>query len=372
MTRGGPQWNDSQRVERQRDHRDVSRHRQQEEQTPENWEDRYPDTPPIWKKKCDTAPPVRRPVQVENWFGLESSSDDTDSDNEGSEWSKVDRKEKADEKRRNQSKRKQEKMRDCASRAARMISIGPISMSNIDFFRSKEVGFEEAKCLAIKEFLQYNLGYSQDDLERIRIMDTRISTRGDDIMNVALATEDETREIYMRKAETRNSEVVVRNYIPPNFFKRYMHISEVCAGRRDEDENLKTQLRFGRKDVEVFIKMRGDESGFRKVNLNEFLDINKVPSFDVKAKWKKYTDRPPRRKASPSECLAVRPSMQGQPKGNRALPKIPPSKPLVRTNSNSTSGTAKKAKRQNEDTPVETVEFPDTDNEDMDETVLGN
>ena len=335
-------------------------HRYQEEQTPENWEDRIPSTPSIWKEKRDRPLPIRKPVSIDNWFGLESCTEDSDSDS--SEWNKVERRDKAEEKKKKQSMKKQDKMRDCASRAARMVSIGPISMKNVDYFRSRTVGFEEAKCIAIKEFLQYNLGYDTEDLRDLRIMDTRMSTRGDDIMNVALATEEDTREIYMRKAETKNSDIVVRNYIPPNFYKRYMHISEVCAGRRDEDDNLKTQLRFGRKDVEVFIKTRGEETGFRKVNLSDFLDIKKVPDFDTNTKWKKYTDRPPRRKASPRECRTERPSMQGQPKSRDQ------SKPLARTNSNSTSGTAKKAKRQAEDTPAEVVELPDSSNEEMDDT----
>ena len=37
-----------------------------------------------------------------------------------------------------------------------------------------------------------------------------------------------------------------------------------------ENNNLKTQVRFGTKDLEVLIKRKGENEPFVKVNLNEF------------------------------------------------------------------------------------------------------
>ena len=183
-----------------------------------------------------------------------------------------------------------------------------------------------------------------------------MSTKGDDILNVALGTEDEVREIYARKAESRNENLIVRNYIPPNFYSRYMYLNNVCSEKRNEDSNLKTQLRLGRKDIEIYTKQRGEEQGFKKVELEEFTDVTLVPGFDNNVKWRIYTDKPQRKKSSQWEDKGERPSAQHKQRnsketGNRqtwigngkpANRKDPIEKPLVRNNSNSTSSKAKK------------------------------
>ena len=88
--------------------------------------------------------------------------------------------------------------------------------------------------------------------------------KGDDIINVAMATEDKIRELYTRKAELKNEDIVLRSYIPPNFHRRFMYLNSVCADRRSEDPTLKTQLRFGEKDVEIYVKTKGEEGGVQK------------------------------------------------------------------------------------------------------------
>ena len=278
-----------------------------EEEVPLEWEERLVDG--LFYKRKDKVK-VRKPVASSNWFGMDTSSDD--SETELNEWKMIGRRATAEEKKIAGKRRKEERKRDCASRAARMISMGPISGETINYFRKDGTGFEDAKKEAVKEFLQYNLDYDVEELRSLRIEETRLSTKGDDIMNVALASEDDVHEIYVRQSECRNEKIVVRCYIPPNFYKRFMALNEVCAKKRTDNDDLKTQLRFSNKDVEIFIKYKSEEMGYRKVNISEFTDSNLIPEFDNLVKWKRFTEKPPRRITNTHGRSREMPSMVGQ------------------------------------------------------------
>ena len=165
-----------------------------------------------------------------------------------------------------------------------------------------------------------------------------------------MSTEDEIKELYYRKAETRNENITVRNYIPQNFHARFMFLSSVCAEKRVENPLLKTQLRFGRKDVEVYCKIKGEEEGFRKIELSDFTDEEKIPTFNHSIKWKRYDDKPPRRRlTSHKEVTALRPSLNNQQgKENLSKPatagKTTEATSLTRANSNSISNARKRQK----------------------------
>ena len=68
-------------------------------------------------------------------------------------------------------------------------------------------------------------------------------------------------------AECRNEKLVLRNFIPPQLYERYKALSLVCQEMRERNKEMKTQLRFGVKDVEIFTKERGSEEPYKKVPL---------------------------------------------------------------------------------------------------------
>ena len=268
---------------------------------------------------------------------------------------------RADKKRRGrkQPKKPANMKQDCSSRATTMASIGPISAQSVNFFRSRDVNFKQAKILAVKEFLTCYLNYEEDELSELEIMETRMSTH-EDIINVALAEEDQIRELYIRKAELRREDITIRSYIPPNFYERYMALNKICTEKRAAEGDLKTQLRFGRKNIEVFIKYKDEDKGFRQVPLDDFTDMTKIPPFNYEVKWRRYRDKPTRRVTSRGEEPSVRPSTQGQVKSSgkppSMMPPLPPSltsdtpdtgkksvtQPLKRANSNSNPSSSKK------------------------------
>ena len=171
----------------------------QTEVTPEQWEDRWEEEPIIRRKLRKLVPKVRKPVIVKEWFGIGSSSDDSEPESE--QWSDVDRKKRNHEKKMKAAQKKQTLKQECATRAMNMFSIGPISVETVEYFRKRGLNFEEAKISALKEFLQYNLNYGTEELDSLTIAETRLSTKGDEIFNVALVDKDDVKEVFVRRAE---------------------------------------------------------------------------------------------------------------------------------------------------------------------------
>ena len=230
-------------------------------------------------------------------------------------------------------------MKECALKARNMVGLGPIGIEDIEYRRSSQVGFEAAKKLAVKDFLADNLGYNKEELDSMEIAETRSTRTEGEILNVAFASNDDVREIHIRKAESQNDEITVRNYIPPNFFERYKALNKICNEKRLDNKNLKTQLRFGKKDIEVFTKIRGESTGFKLVKLNEFTAIDDLPGYDHSIKWKITPDRPPRRKVNYQNQRQEIRSSNTQSTGQEEPPKQ-----LARVNSNSVTNESKKAR----------------------------
>ena len=240
-----------------------------------------------------TKTKVRKPLKITTWFGEETTSEESESEDTES-WNEVDRKRKNQEKRRLLKRRKKEKEERVATKAAGMAGIGPIDINDATKHMNAGMNFEDAKVAALKDFLRENLGYDETELEELSIVETRFATKGEKILYVAMSKQDHVKELHVRRAESRNDSIRVRNYIPPNFFDRFMALNRICTERRAEDPWLKTQLRFGRADVEIFTKRKGGEAGYRLANLNDFIGQQQLPPFDHNIRWKKFIDHPPR------------------------------------------------------------------------------
>ena len=119
-----------------------------------------------------------------------------------------------------------------------------------------------------------------------------------------------------------------------------MSLSKIYAQKRLEDTSLKTQLRFGQMDIEVYMKYRGEQVGYRLVKLEDFTDISMLLDFDQNIKWKRYTDRPPRRKvdyrnlSSPSKRAAMQQARPVTGQIGGSAPDAGQENTLIRANSN--------------------------------------
>ena len=192
---------------------------------------------------------------------------------------------------------------ETAEKATRMIGIGPVDLEYINEVYRETKNYEMAKMKGVKKFLQKELLYDDEEIEEINILGTKMG-KLDNIIYIALQNTEECKEIYTRKAEIQNDKITVRNFIPPQFHEKFMKLNQICAERRSENPQLKTQLRFNNKDIEILVKMKGTNEPLTKVKMIDFLrEGDKVPEFDTTVKWKQILDRPPRRKINPIQPI---------------------------------------------------------------------
>ena len=64
--------------------------------------------------------------------------------------------------------------------------------------------------------------------------------------------------------------------------------------------------------MEVYTKVKGEESGYRREKLEDFTDISLIPEFDYSIKWRKLQEKTPRKTTYQREDYRQRPSMVGQ------------------------------------------------------------
>ena len=87
----------------------------------------------------------------------------------------------------------------------------------------------------MKDFLTKQLEFDETEIEDFNVMETRMTTKGIKFLNVAFKTQEQVKEIHIRKTEIGNDDIIVRNYIPPTFYERYMEISRICKDKRTEN-----------------------------------------------------------------------------------------------------------------------------------------
>ena len=158
------------------------------EQVPDIWEDRLPKKP---------VSKVRKPMKIEQWFGFDTDSDNTD-DNDDSEWTEIDRK-KMKEEKKTQMKKKKERESITAQKASCMIGIGPIDTQMIDSNRNDRIPYDESKIMIVKRLLTEELKYDEID-----IRETRFIAKGEGIIYIAFGDQEQVREVHRRKAELQN------------------------------------------------------------------------------------------------------------------------------------------------------------------------
>ena len=236
--------------------------------------------------------------KIRKWFGIEtdSESEKTDTDTDTEDWNIIDRKKHNKMKKKLQDKKRKDKQSLNAQKAGHILGLAPIHPETIQANMTNSKSYEEAKVIAVKEYLNYYLKFNEEELDEMQLGETKTAAKGDKTMYVAFKDKEHIREIHQRMAECRNPELSTRNYIPPGFHARYMAVNKKCTETRQKFTDTKTQLRFGDHDIEVLTKERGTEEPYRSVELDDFMDGTQLPPFDHSKKWSQRTDRPPRRK----------------------------------------------------------------------------
>ena len=252
-----------------------------------------------------------------NWFGddemtEESSEESTDEeDNEKTEeWKQIERKEKNKRKRKIKKNRVKKLKIRTATKARNILGIGPVTTDEIKEKMKNNTSYEKAKIETVREYLRENLEYDDEELKEVKIEATKVAK--DDTIYIAVEEHNIIKDLYKRKAEVMNDKVNFRPYIPPQYYERFTAVNKICKDRRLNDQDLKTQVRFGLKDIEVLIKSKESGESFKNIKLDEFLEGSKIPEFDDKIKWQFQAERPPRRKLG-TDRQTERQIEQGEP-----------------------------------------------------------
>ena len=239
--------------------------------------------------------------KLKRWFGdetdsnSESSTETEDDDTDPASWKQIDRQEKSKLKKRKQKRNRKQKVAQTAVKASHLLGINPIGKQAIDYHLQGNT-YEGAKILAVESYLEHYLKFNEQELKEMKIKETMVSAKGDDTIYIAFDNLDHIKEIHLRMAECQNPELGTRNYIPPGFYERFMAINRKCTEVRAENKNVKTQIRFNEKDIEILTKERGSNEPYKTNDLETFMGNTPLPEFDHTRKWTFRSDRPPRRK----------------------------------------------------------------------------
>ena len=194
-------------------------------------------------------------------------------------------------------------------KARHLLGISPITNEEIEVKRDTSVNYEEAKLCAVKDYLRNYLCSNEMEIKDMKIVETLVSAKGDNTVYIALDNMDDLKEISMRIAESGNEDLSSHNFIPPQLYERYMAISKSCSEAGKRTLGLKTQIRYGEVDIEVYTKTKGSKDPYKFVELNEVMGDKDLPEFDYSRKWLARREKPPRWKVdySAAQCSSNRP-----------------------------------------------------------------
>ena len=238
---------------------------------------------------------------IRKWFAQESpdgsevSSESGTSGNE-SEAEVINRRERNRNRRKRNHENRKNKKAEAAKKASHTIGCQPISEADIEAHRKKTNDIVKARELAARDFLKNYLQFTDEELKDVTIMETKVSPKGDKTLYIAFKDIRTIKDIHWRAGEIKNPAIGIRNYIPPQFWQRYMFINRECARYREQYPEVKTQLRFGQRDVEILLKTRGTEEAYRNVTFDTITDPREIPAFEHNVKWQQRPNRSPRRK----------------------------------------------------------------------------
>ena len=316
--------------------------------------------------KTTKTPKKTRTLQ--NWFGAapgtSDSSGSSQEEDESVEWTQVQREKQNKRKQILRKQRQKDKKQELCTKMQYMVGVGPIEDASIKFFEDKTGDSSTARKEAVKEFLGHYLSFDKNELECLEIIDTKRAAK-DKVIYCAFNDQNDVREVHFRKAISENQDIIVRDYIPPQMYSRYMTLAKKATEKRAHDRSLKTQLRWREKDIEVYLKNKvGMEdmdpletktvNKWTRVDLQEFMQDANLPEIDLSIKWRARPEGKPRKNIVIGKPRSALPSLR---KNNAEKNKTG----IVRQHSQNTSQLEARKRSKNVDMEVEMDDYQDTE-----------
>ena len=86
--------------------------------------------------------------------------------------------------------------------------------------------------------------FNEKELEIIKILDTKVSS-SEDVVYFVVGEHEHIKEIHHRRAAIGDEEIMIRDYVPPQYHDRYMALVRRAKDRRSEDRTLKNTNQMG-------------------------------------------------------------------------------------------------------------------------------
>ena len=71
-------------------------------------------------------------------------------------------------------------------------------------------------------------------------------------------TEPEVKRVFFKAAWLRNRDIQIKTFIPACLWERFVELESICKEERRKDVHLRTQIRVGKKDLELLTKYKED------------------------------------------------------------------------------------------------------------------
>ena len=231
------------------------------------------------------------------------------------EWDGMEDKVERNKEKRRRAREKRIKNVEKAAKVGRCtIGVGPIKNDSIDYFNKITGDYDEAKKLAAAEYLEGYLEFDHEDMSDMNITDTKISGKKDEIMYIVFDSPTKVINVRRRIADLQNEDIKTREFVPPQFFKRYNALSKHAADVRKGNREIKTQIRFTADDICLYTKVKGTEGPLEPVDMEALEKEIDLPAIEHNIKWSRKPDRPEWRQSAPQKkTVELRSLCKGSP-----------------------------------------------------------
>ena len=120
------------------------------------------------------------------------------------------------------------KMEETARKAQFMVGLGPINKNDFNKHIEKEHNYNKAKLNIVNEHLRKVYKYDDRELEEIQILETKATIKDEIYIYIAVDDTQHIKNLYRRRAEIKRDDAILRSYVPPQFFARFIALNKIC------------------------------------------------------------------------------------------------------------------------------------------------
>ena len=126
------------------------------------------------------------------------------------------------------------------------------------------------------------------NMDNLNIRETKMSYNGDSGIMWVTLDKFTVRSIYQRNVSIKNPDIRVITYFPKQLWQKKKNLDIILSEARKKDSKLRTQVRMGDEDLQLFTKNVG-EPFWMKTPINHYGDPDQSIEFVSNGKRKEIT-----------------------------------------------------------------------------------